>query len=846
VSRSGDHRWFRWLLRILPLDFRSDYGRDMEQVFRDQHREAAARGRMSVWRVWMANAGALLAIGPREHAAQFLQDVRYACRGMRANPGFAAATLAMIALGTGANAAMFSVIDAMILRSPFPDSERVALLRVAQPGKEPTAAIPLDQYRSLQDSVSAFETVGAIGVGGRMIVGGLGELRTMNVECITASLFRVLGAAPVSGRTFTDDEDRPGGPGAVVLSYQFWRRDLAGAPNAVGRVLTVNGVPSTIVGIMPRSFGGPYSRNNNDGWLPAGPGLEKPSPAGCTARSLVTVFVRLKPGSTSAAVPSPLSLMAIDSVTIGDYRTPLLSLLGAVGLVLLIACANVANLQLERVFGRRREMAVRMAIGATRSRIVRQTLTENLLLYVGGCAGGLLAASWTLHVLVGLLPGNMPHVNAIEMNDRILAATLGIACAAGLAVGLLPALQASSPDLVDDLRISAGTTRRAATRIRTALVVAQIALSLVLLVGAALLIRTFLTLRPSSPGFTAGDKLTAFIRLQGPHPPAAAAFFSTAFERIRTIPGVQGVAGSTYLPMSGSYSSTMVLGGQTSFESLIGRVTPNYFAEMQIPLARGRPFGDRDGPEGLPIVIVNEEMVRRLPHGEGVPGAPLRLSLPDGRVETRQIVGIVRNTRSFANDTRSRPEIYVPFAQSPGPFLNFIVRTQNPSDQRLWSAIRQAVAAIDPSQVADRLQPMPDLLDARVKTWRFGAWVLGLFAGMALALAAVGLAASIASWVAQRTREIGVRMALGAETGQVIRMFLRQGLALTTAGIVLGLAGAAASTRLLESWLYGVKPLDAPTFAWSAVGMLAIAALASYLPARRAARIDPLVTLRAE
>jgi putative ABC transport system permease protein len=846
VSPPGDHRWFRRLLRILPLDFRSDYGRDMEQMFRDQHRDAAARGRLSVGRVWMANAGALLAIGPREHAAQFLQDVRYACRGMRASPGFAATALTMIALGTGANAAMFSMIDAMMLRSPFPDSERVALLRVAQPGKAPTAGIPLDQYRSLPDSVPAFEAVGAMGGGGRMIVGGLGELRTMNVECITAGLFRVLGAAPISGRTFTDDEDRPGGPGAIVLSYQFWRRDLGGAPDTVGRMLTVNGVPSAVVGIMPRSFGGPYSRNNNDGWLPAGPGLEKPSPAGCTARSSVTVFVRLKPGSTFAAVPPPLSLMAVDSLTIGDYRTPLLSLLGAVGLVLLIACANVANLQLERVFGRRRELAVRMAIGATRGRIVRQTLTENLLLYVAGCAGGLLAANWTLSGLVGLLPGAMPHVNAIEMNGRILAATLGIACAAGLVVGLLPALQASSPDLVDDLRTTAGTTRRAATRIRTTLVVAQIALSLVLLVGATLLIRTFLTLRPSSPGFTTGDKLTAFIRLQGPRVPAAPAFFSTVLERIGAIPGVQGVAGSTYLPVSGSSSSATILAGHTSFESLAGRVTPNYFAEMQIPLARGRAFDDRDGAGGLPTVIVNEEMVRRLPPGEGVPGAPLKLSLQEGRVETRQIVGIVRNTRSYASDTRSRPEIYVPFAQSPGPFLNLIIRTQNPSDQRLWSAIRQAVAAIDASQVADRLTPMTDLLNARVKTWRFGASVLGLFAAMALLLSAVGLATSIASWVAQRTREIGVRMALGAGAGQVTRMFLRQGLTLTMSGIVLGLAGAAASTRLLQSWLYGVTPLDIPTFAWSAAGMLAIAALASYLPARRAARIDPLVTLKAE
>ena len=781
-----------------------------------------------------------------KYAAAFAGDVRFGLRMMGRTPGFTAVALAMIALGTGANAAMFSVADALLLRSPFATPDRIAIVRIIEPGKTPTGSIPLDLFRTWPDAIPAFESVGAMGSGGRPIVRGLGDLRTMNVECITAGMFRVLGTQPIAGRTFTDDEDRPGGPGAVVLSYQFWRRDLGGAPDTVGRVLTINGFASTVVGIMPQSFGGPYSRNTNDAWLPLGPGLGGTSPAGCASRSSVTVFARLKPGSTFAAVPPPLALRPVEEQTISEVRTPILSLLGAVGLVLLIACANVANLQLERALGRRREIAVRIAIGASRGHVVRQALTENVLLCLAGGVLGVLAANWTLDLLIALLPASMPHVIGIELNVRVLVATLAIACAAGVAVGFLPAVQASSPRVVDDLRASAGTTTASRAWIRASLVAGQIALSLILLVGAVLMIRTFLTLRPSSPGFTTADKLTAVVRLQGSRPPAAQAFFSALLERVRAIPGVEGIAGSTYLPMSGSVSTVTIATRDTSVEVYSGRVTPNYFAEMQIPLTRGRAFDDRDGAGAPPVAIVNEAMVRRLAPGQGMPGAHVTLTMFDGTMETRQIVGVVRDTRSSAGDTRARPEIYLPFAQRPAPALNLIVRTRNPSDQRIWSAIRQEVAALDPSQVADRFMPMPDLLDARVRTWRFGAWTMGLFAGIAIALATVGLTVSIASWVARRTREIGVRMALGANPAQVTRLFLKQGFIVALIGIALGLAGAAASTRLLQSWLYGVTPLDPAAFAWSAAAMLVIAALAAYIPARRAARVDPLVTLRAE
>jgi putative ABC transport system permease protein len=795
-----------------------------------------------------------------------LDDIRYALRGMARTPGFTAVAVLMIALGTGANAAMFSIIDGVMLRSPFSDSDRIAIARVAQPGHGPTAAISVAQYRSLAESAPAFEAIAATGGGQRPIIGGLGDLRRFNVECVTGGMFRVLGATTLAGRTFTPEEDRPGAPAAVVISYDFWKRELAGAPDAVGRALSLSGVPTTIVGIMPRRFGGPYSRNNNDGWLPLGPALGGTPTPGCQVRASVNVFVRIRPGLTlgaaseqagiSAAIDripdaagqpgAKLSLVPIEEQTFDELRTPFLALLGAVGLVLLIACGNVANLQLERVFGRRREFAVRMAIGATRRDVLRQTLTENLVLYAAGCAGGLLIAAWTLHLIVGLLPAYVPHVNEIEINGRILAATLLVSCVAGLVIGLIPAVQASSPSLMDDLRVSTRSSAAGGAWIRRALVVAQIALSLTLLVGASLMIRTFLTLRPTQPGFHASDKVTASVRLQGPSAAAPVAFFTKAFDRLRAIPGVQEVAGSTYLPMSGSASIASAIADGQTVTVWRGIVTANYFGEMDIPVLHGRTFDAHDDASGAPVAIVNDAMARRVwPAGTAI-GQMVTVQAADAARTTREIVGVLRDTRSVGGDLKARPELYVPFAQSPVAALNLIVRTTDPRDPRLAGALRSAVAAVDPTQVVDRIAPLQDTLDSGVSTPRFGAWVLGLFAAMAVLLAAVGLAASVAWWVTRRTREIGVRVALGARATDVARMVVGQTAALAAGGIVFGLAGAAASTRLLEGWLYGVTPLDVPTFAWSAGGMLLIALVASYLPARRAARVDPLVALRAE
>ncbi|HTM24919.1 MAG TPA: ABC transporter permease [Vicinamibacterales bacterium] len=858
-------RLFKLLLRLFPAEFRGDFGAEMEADFSDQLRDARRGGRRPTAALWRRTLPSMLRAGLVQHAAAVTYDARFALRSMARTPAFTAVALLIIALGTGANAAMFSVVDAIMLRSPFPDPDRLAIVRVQGANGRTTSAISSAQFRSLRDHTSIFDGVAALGGGQRPILTGLGEPRRMNVECVTADMFRVLGTPPLAGRTFSADEDRPGAASAVVVSYQFWRRDFAGAADAVGRVITLNNVPTTVVGIMPRRFGGPFSRNNNDGWVPLGPTLDGQRTAGCAAAA-VNVFARLKPGATlesaarqatdSAAIArledwqgktgGRLTLMSLDEQTASELRTPLLALLGAVGLVLLIACANVANLQMERLFGRRVEMAVRMALGATRARTVTQTLTENLVLFLLGAFAGIAAARWTQQLIVGLLPAYVPHANDIEVSGRVLAATLAVAVLTGLAVGLIPAVQGTSPALMNDLRASTRSSSGRGGWTRRGLVVGQVALSLTLLVGAMLMIATFRTLRPDRPGFTASDKLTANLRLQGRAASASSRVFDNVFAHVQAVPGVRSVSASTYLPMSGMVAIVSARAGSSTQDAYSGVVTPNYFAEMDIPIVQGRAFVDQDGPGAPQVAIVNEAFLRKMLFDRAALGARVDVTFFDGRTESRQIVGVLRDTRSAGGDLKARPEIYMPLAQSSVQGLNLIVRAPNPGDPRLAARIRSALYAADPTQVLDRVMPMSDMLDSTVSTSRFGAWLLGTFAAMALLLAAVGLAASIAWWVSQRTREIGVRMALGARPATVTRMFLRQGVALTLAGIALGLGGAAACTRLLESWLYGVTPLDPRVFTASAVGMLAIAVTASYLPARRAARVDPVIALRTE
>jgi putative ABC transport system permease protein len=625
---------------------------------------------------------------------------------------------------------------------------------------------------------------------------------------------------------------------------------------------------------MPRGFSGALQRNQLDGWIPLGPTLAGAQPTPCLTRGTVNAFARADPDVSQAQLTAALSAAAsfdsggaaathsplvgltpIEEEDTGDLRTPFLVLVGAVVCVLFIACANVANLLVERALGRRREWAMRLALGASSGRVFRQGLTEAVLLSMTGGACGLALAYATLGLVVRVIPLGVQHVNEIAINTRVLIATLGVAVVSGLAIGVLPSWQVFSKDVSASLKDGAGgATRAGRTWVRQALVAAELALSLVLLIGAALMLRTFATLRPSEPGFKAERKTVATLSLGDDYKDEARrrGFAKDLVARVAAIPGVAGVSLTTYVPMSGMVGLAAVRRvdepGASSRNAWSGSVTSNYFDEMAIPILRGRALTPADA-EGAPCVaLVNETMAKRFwPTGDAI-GAEIITDIGEAPVR-RTVVGIVHDIRSVGADTRTRPEVYWPYAQDPQTRFNLIIRTAGPSDSSdaaLERAVGRAVAAIDPRQVVARYEPLGAVLDRGMAWPRFGLSLLGTFAALAIGLAAVGLASAIGWLVTQRTREIGVRVALGASRRQVLTPLVKQGLMLAVTGVAVGLGGAAALSQLMASWVYGVKPLDAGTFVECAATTLLIALVATYVPARRATAIDPIVTLRGE
>jgi putative ABC transport system permease protein len=838
----GD-RLLRLLLRLLPQEFRGDYGEAMAADFA----ESRADGRRVAWR---RELPALLATAAREHASVLGRDLQYALRMLRRTPGFTALAVAMLAIGTGANVAMFTVIDAVMLRSPFADPDRLAVVRVEDANGRLTSAVPYDQFERLAASPRSLAAVAALASGSHLLTGS-GDARRPDLECVTASMFDVLGARPFLGRTFTADEDRAGAPATIVLSHQFWQ-ELGRPADALGTSLTLNGTPVTVIGVMPRGFAGAYSRGDTSGWLPLGVTLTGGGLTGCRAGGLVNVFARVRDRlslrEAEAALPG-FHLLSLEEGTFESLRRPFLSLAAAVGCVLLIACLNVGGLQMERAIARRREMALRLALGASRARLLRQTLTENIVLALAGAAGGVAATVVTLRGLVSLLPANLPHLSEIEVNGRVLLAAMAAATAAGLLSAVIPALQSGRFTPARDLAGAGRAATRAYGWTRRGLVVAGIALSIVVLIAAGLMIQTFLILRPSRPGFDSARKLATLVRLPGMSDDASAQFFDRLFDRVRTIPGVRGVSGSSYLPMASTVAISPVTLRETTANAFGAVITPDYLAQMKIPVVAGRAFTANDTARSAPVAIVNELFAARLRPGGSVIGERVLAAGPRRRGEPaieRQIVGVIANTRSRGGDTRPASEFYVPYAQSPIPLLYLIVETDARHEVPVAAGIRQAIRALHPTLVVEPVEPLRAMLDRRVGTPRLGAWLLGIFAGMAVALAAVGLMTTIGWWVSQRTRELGVRLALGASRAQVTRLVLGQGMALGAMGVGAGCLLAAGVTRYLRGWIYGVAPMDGLTFAGAAALMLVVAAFAICVPLRRALTIDPVVALRAD
>jgi predicted permease len=839
-------RTLRRLVRLLPAEFRFDFRSSIEADL-DERRQAGDRSGL-LRREIPSLAGAIV----REHSSAFVsdlrQDVKYAFRMMRRTPGFTAMAVLMLALGTGVNAALFSVIDPVMLRTPFWHPDRIVRLQTVN-DKRSIPTMP-ERFDALAAAPGPFQSVSAF-TGGVHIFMGIGDPRRFDVECVSSAMFDVLGTPPLFGRPFSAAEDQPNAPATMVVSFGLWQL-LGATPSVVGSTVTVNQTPVTVLGVMPRGFAGALSRSDVAAWLPFRRPVVGGGATGCASPRSINVFARVREGVTldaAQAAFSDLRVLPIEEQTYGELRMPFLVLGAAVAFVLLIACFNVAGLQMERALARRREIAVRLALGASRGRLVRQALTENVILALAGAAAGLASTRFTMQALISLLPANLPHLDQVAVNARVLAFTVIAASAAGIVAGLLPIGQMRRVDPGKDLTTGARSAVRHGTWTRRGLVVAEIALSVVVLIGAVLMIRSFFILRPTNPGFDPRGKMTLVVRLPGASTDTAARFFGDLFEFLRSAPGIRGLAGSTYQPMRGAMAQVPTSFAGTSADVNTIAITPEYFGLLKIPVRLGRGFAANDTAGSEPVAIVNEMFAKRIRSDGQVLGelvgvtSVARLRQPP--VE-RRIVGVVGNTRAVGSQTRPWNEVYVPYSQDPASTLFVYADAVPGNDAAVALTLRKAVHALKPDLVVEDVEFLPSVLDRSVRWWRFGAWLLGIFAALAVVLAAIGLMTTIGWWVNQRTRELGVRIALGATRANVTRFVFRQGLTLGVLGIVAGCAAAAGVTRFLVGWIYGVTPLDGPTFAGCSLAMLAVAALAVYIPVRRATSVDPVVVLRGE
>ena len=808
----------------------------------------------------------------------FIQDLRYAIRTLRRTPGFTAAALACLALGIGANTAIFSVINGVLLRPlPFRDPDALVMVWEQDPqrGVDRNVVSPAN-YLDWRAQSSVFSDI-AVYVDWRANLTGIEEPVEVPTGIATASFFDVLGVPAALGRVFSGDEDVPNGPGVVVLSHRLWQRQFGGRETAIGQRLNLNGRPYTVIGVMPDSFG--MEGSKTELWVPMGldPALDYRTRTG----RYLTGIARLRPGVTPARAQSELGAIArrleaehptfnagwgvnvvpMSEQVVGGVRQSLVVLGGVVAFVLLIACANVANLLLARSAARSREIAVRSALGAGRKRVVRQLLTESVVLAVAGGAIGVLLATFAIQAVRTLAPHSIPRVGAIAIDAPTLAFTAIIGIVTGLLFGLVPALHAGRGDLQSVLREgSRGST--AAGRARGALIVSQVALSLVLLIGAGLMIRSFVKLQSVDPGFDPNGVLTARVQLSGERfraSGAATAFFAQLLERVERLQGVSSVGAINWLPFVGSGSATSYwIAGRPvpppteEFVADVRAVDTSYFRTMRIAVRRGVAFDRRASSETPKQVVVNEAFVRvHFPNADPIGEHVL---MPWGDTLRGEIVGVVADTKHAGLDSLARPMIYWAMKQFPTNFMTLVVRAECAERRggaacdpmRLGPAITRELRALDPNQPLADVKPLDAYLGQSVAQRRFSMTMLAVFSAAALVLAALGIYGVLAYSVAQRTREIGVRMALGARDTAVASMIVREAFGVVGAGLALGAVAALALTRVLSGLLYDVSPTDPVTFVGVAAVLGAVALAASYLPARRAARVDPIVALRQE
>lgn len=814
----------------------------------------------------------------------FWQDIRYGLRVMRKTPGFIAIAVFALALGVGANTAIFSIVNAILLHPLNYDNPDQLIMVWEKSAKRGFGQIPtsLPNFTDLRTDNKSLADLGAFTDNNFNLTGGDQPERVIGVR-VTASLLSLLGSRPLKGRVFLSGEDQPQASKVLVLSHHLWQRSFGSNENLVGQTVALNGESYTVVGVMPPNFKLPpafsatiassqYAMPRADLWVPL------TTDTVSMARDIRTLFMigRLKPGITPAAAQAEMNVIAnrlrgeypadadmeVDVIPLnqqvtGDIRSALLVLFGAVGCVLLIACANVANLLLAKASGRQKEVAIRIALGASRLRIIRQVLTESLLL---GLAGGLLGSVLAVLVLRQLIvfsPANVSLPESIGIDAPVLAFTLVLSLLTSIIFGLAPALQASKSDLNETLkeggRGNSGGVKQ--NRLRSLLVITEVALSLVLLIGSGLMIKSFLRLQNVNPGFNPENLLTLELELPANKYAAAdqqAAFQEQLVQRIAGIPGVQNAATVNNLPFSGNENNfgvtiegRPVANAAERPRAFFRNISPSYFEAMGIPVRMGRTFADGDNANAPGVAIVNETAVRRFWPNEDPVGKRFKVGRPDSKNPWLTIVGTVGAVSHTALEVASQPEIYLPFQQNPGTNLTLVTKTR--SDPRAFSgAVRREISGLDKDFPVSNVKFMDDLIAKSVAQPRVYALLLGIFAGLALILAAIGIYGVMSYSVTQRTQEVGIRMALGAQRSDVLKLILKQGMILGLVGVIIGLLASFALTRVLSSQLYGVSSTDPMTFAGISLLLLLVVGLACSIPAFRATKVDPLIAVRYE